>query len=155
MSSRIAKLIGDHDAQRFGELVKRLPGYMKLVKQIVSDPNVPRKSKAFMGVGGVYAVSPIDLVPGVIPIAGQLDDAYVLLYGLKKSLDSMPPELAEHHLTTAGVTLQGINDDISLVISIAKRLGRLVITAGAKIGRAGKTTFRYARTTIGRWKQAT
>lgn len=152
MSNRLAKIIGEHDSQRFGALVKRLPGYMKLVKQIIIDPTVPAKSKAYLSVGGMYALSPIDLVPGIIPVAGQLDDAYVLLYGLKKSLESMPPEQAEHHLSTANITLQGINDDISLVISIAKRLGRLVITAGAKIGRAGKTTFRYARDTIGKWK---
>lgn len=152
MSGRLAKIIGDEDAQRFGELVKRIPGYMKLVKQILIDPNVPTVSKAYLSVGGAYAVSPIDLVPGIIPVAGQLDDAYVLLYGLKKCLESMPPELAEHHLSTAGVTLQGINNDISLVISIAKRLGRMVIAAGAKIGRAGKATYKYARNTIGRWK---
>ena len=152
MSDRLAKMIGDHDAQRFGELVKRIPGYMKLVKQILIDPTVPAKSKAYLSVGGAYAISPIDLVPGIIPIAGQLDDAYVLLFGLKKSLESMPPEQAEHHLSMAGMTIEGIIDDISLVISIAKRLGRLVITAGAKIGRAGKATYKSARDTIGRWK---
>lgn len=152
MSGRLSRALGDEDAQRFSALVKRIPGYMRLVKQILIDPTVPAKSKAYLSVGGAYAVSPIDLVPGIIPIAGQLDDAYVLLYGLKKSLESMPPEQAEHHLSMAGVTIEGINDDISLVISIAKRLGRLVITAGAKIGRAGKATYKYARDTIGRWK---
>lgn len=152
MSDRLANIIGDKDAQRFGELVKRLPNYMRLVKQIIIDPTVPAKSKAYLSVGGMYALSPIDLVPGIIPIAGQLDDAYAILYGLKKSLESMSPEQSEHHLSTAGITLQEIDDDISLVISIAKRLGRLVITAGAKIGRAGKATFRYARDTIGKWK---
>lgn len=152
MNSRLANIVGDQDAQRFGELVKRLPGYLKLVKQIITDPAVPTKSKAFLSMGGMYALSPIDLVPGIIPVAGQLDDAYAILYGLKKSLEAMSPEQADHHLSTAGITLQEIDDDISLVISIAKRLGRLVITAGAKIGRAGKATFRYARDTIGKWK---
>lgn len=155
MSDRLANIVGDQDAQRFGELVKRLPGYMRLVKQIIIDPIVPGKSKAYLSMGGMYALSPIDLVPGIIPVAGQLDDAYAILYGLKKSLEAMPPERAEHHLSTAGITLEGINDDISLVISIAKRLGRLVITAGAKIGQAGKATFRFARHTIGKWKQTT
>lgn len=155
MNDRFARILGDQDAQRFGELVKRLPGYMKLVKQILVDPTVPAKSKAYLSVGGMYAVSPVDLVPGIIPVAGQLDDAYVLLYGLKKSLESMPPQLASHHLAMAGVAAQDIDNDIALVISVAKRLARLVITTGAKIGRAGKTTYQYARTSIGRWKQAT
>lgn len=155
MSDRIASVIGDRDAQRFAELVRRLPGYMKLVRQILTDPTVPAKSKAYLSVGGVYAISPIDLVPGIIPVAGQLDDAYVLLFGLKKSLEAMPPLLAEHHMSTAGVTYQDIDEDIALVVSIAKRLARLVIATGAKIGRAGKATFRFARDSIGRWKQTT
>ena len=153
MSDRLASVLGDQDAQRFGELVKRLPGYMKLVKQILIDPSVPSKSKVFLGVGGAYALSPIDLVPGIIPVAGQLDDAYVLLYGLKKSLGAMPPSLADHHLSMAGVTYQEIDNDIALVVSVAKRLARLVITTGATIGRAGKTAFQFARSNIGRWKQ--
>ena len=152
MSNRIASVLGDHDAQRFGDLVKRLPGYMRLVKQILTDPTVPTRSKAYLSVGGMYAISPVDLVPGIIPVAGQLDDAYVLLYGLKKSLSAMPPHIADYHLSTAGVTIQDIDDDIALVISIAKRLARLVITTGAKIGRAGQATFQFAKTRIGRWK---
>lgn len=155
MQERVASVIGDQDAKRFANLVKRLPGYMRLAKQILVDPTVPTKSKAYLSMGGAYAVSPIDLVPGVIPVAGQLDDAYALLYGLKKSLESMPVAMAVHHMTMAGVTLQDIDDDISLVVSIAKRLFCLVIATGAHIGRAGRATIRFARTSIGRWKQAT
>lgn len=154
MNDRIARVLGDQDAQRFGELVKRLPSYMKLAKHILIDPDVPAKSKALLSVGGVYAISPIDLVPGIIPVAGQLDDAYLLLKGLKKSLEIMPAPLAQHHLSMAGVTFQEIDNDIALVISVAKRIARLVITTGARIGRAGKATFKFARTTIGRGKPA-
>ena len=152
---RLAKIVGEEDARRFGELIMRLPSYMALVKQIIVDPGVSAKSKAYLGAGGVYALSPIDLIPGIIPVAGQLDDAYAILYGLKKSLEAMPPEQSEQHLKMAGMKMNDIDEDISLVISIAKRLGRLVITAGAKIGRAGKETFRFARNTIERWKSTT
>lgn len=144
--------MSESDKQRFTALVKRLPNYMSLAKRILSDPDVPNKSKALLGLGGAYALSPIDLVPGIIPVAGQLDDAYALLFGLRKSLTSMPAEKAEAHLQDAGVSLEEIDEDIALVISFAKRIARLVITAGVKIGRAGRTTFRAARGTIGRWK---
>lgn len=144
MAGRFTSMMADEDAQRFAELVKRIPGYMRLVKQILADPDVPTKSKAFLSVGGAYAISPIDLIPGIIPVAGQLDDAYALLFGLRKAITSMPPALAEHHLGIAGVTLQEIDNDIALVVSIAKRLARLVINAGARIGRAGKATLRVA-----------
>lgn len=144
MVGRFTSMMADEDAQRFAELVKRIPGYMRLVKQILADPDVPTKSKAYLSAGGVYAISPIDLIPGIIPVAGQLDDAYALLFGLRKAISSMPPALAEHHLDTAGVTIQEIDNDIALVVSIAKRLARMVINAGARIGRAGKATLRVA-----------
>lgn len=152
MSNSAETQMSESDKQRFTALVKRLPSYMALSKQIVSDPNVPAKSKGLLLLGGVYALSPIDLVPGIIPVAGQLDDAYALLYGLRKSLTSMSPERAEQHLQDAAVTMKEIDEDIALVVSLAKRIARLVITTGAKIGRAGRTTFRAARNTVGRWK---
>lgn len=144
--------INESDKQRLTALAKRLPKYLALSKRLLSDPGVPVKSKALLGVGGVYALSPIDLVPGIIPVAGQLDDAYVLLYGLKKCLGSMSDELAASHLEGAGISMEQIDEDIALVVRLAKRIGRMLITTGVKIGRAGRTTFRFARDTIGRWK---
>lgn len=156
MNDRISSVLGDEDAQRFAALVKRLPGYMRLVQRIIADPSVPAKSKAYLSAGGLYALSPIDLVPGIIPVAGQLDDAYAILLGLKKSLDSMPEPLAQHHLDMAGVAQQDVDDDIELVVNLAKRIARLIITTGAKIGRAGTSTIKSAsagiRSTIGRWR---
>jgi uncharacterized membrane protein YkvA (DUF1232 family) len=147
--------ISETDKQRLMALAKRLPAYLSLAKRLLADPNVPAKSKALLGLGGAYAISPIDLVPGLIPVAGQLDDAYVLLYGLRKCLTTMPEAMATSHLQQAGLSLELIDDDIALVISLAKRIARMVITTGAKIGRAGRTTFRFARDTVGRWRTGT
>lgn len=147
--------MSESDKQRLTALVKRLPAYLSLTKRLLVDPGVPATSKALLGLGGAYALSPIDLVPGIIPVAGQLDDAYVLLYGLRKCLTSMPEAMAAFHLEQAGVSMQEIDEDIALVISLAKRIARMVITTGAKIGRAGRTTFRFARDTIERWRSDT
>ena len=42
------------------------------------DKRVPWVSKALMGLAMVYFLSPIDLIPEFIPIAGQLDDLVVV-----------------------------------------------------------------------------
>lgn len=136
------------DRERFTSLVKRLPNYMALSKQILVDPEVPVASKALLGASGAYAISPIDLIPGIIPVVGQLDDAWVLLMGVRQSLRTMPTGMAEAHLAQAGMTWQEIDNDIALVISLAKRIGRLVITTGVQIGRAGKATYTFARDRI-------
>ena len=155
MDNSTTQEISETDKQRLTALAKRLPAYLSLAKRLVGDPAVPAKSKALLGLGGAYALSPIDLVPGLIPVAGQLDDAYVLLYGLRKCLTTMPAEIANAHLADAGLSIDTIDEDIALVISLAKRIARMVITTGAKIGRAGRTTFRFARDTIGRWRTST
>src|SRR5690606_11747919 len=60
-------------------LIKRLPAYMRLSANLARDPRVPKTAKASLALGGIYVVSPVDLIPGIIPVAGQLDDLYVLL----------------------------------------------------------------------------
>jgi uncharacterized membrane protein YkvA (DUF1232 family) len=155
MDNSTAQHISDSDKQRLTALAKRLPGYLTLTRRLLVDPGVPARSKALLGLGGAYALSPIDLVPGIIPVAGQLDDAYVLLYGLRKCLTTMPEAMATSHLEQAGLSLEVIDEDIALVISLAKRIARMVITTGAKIGRAGRTTFRFTRDTIERWRTDT
>lgn len=148
MSDSTENLLPESYRTRFTTLAKRLPKYMALTKQILVDPDVPAASKAVLGASGAYAISPIDIIPGFIPVAGQLDDAWVLLVGVRKSLRSMPPELAAAHMSKAEISWQDIEDDIALVISLAKRIGRLVITTGVHIGRAGRATFRFASDTF-------
>lgn len=138
------------DRERFAAMVKRLPQYLRLATAILKDPDVPKSSKALLGLGGAYAVSPIDLVPGIIPVAGQLDDAYMLLIGLRQSLRGMPKDRAQMHLNAAGIEMTHIDEDIDLVVSIAGRIARLVVTAGVKIGRAGKSTYQFAAERIRR-----
>lgn len=143
------------DRDHFTELVKRIPAYISLSRRILLDPDVPAVSRAILAASGAYAVSPIDLVPGIIPVAGQLDDAWVLLIGLRQALRSMPSDVAEGHLAQAGITWQHIDSDIALVVRLAKRIGRAVITTGVQLGRAGTATVRIAGERIRRFARKT
>ena len=71
---------------RFWTAVRRIPRYVFLGTNLVRDDRVPARVKATIAVGGVYVVSPIDLVPGIIPVAGQLDDLVVLLLALRTAI---------------------------------------------------------------------
>jgi uncharacterized membrane protein YkvA (DUF1232 family) len=64
-------------------LARFVPDCIVLVKRLVGDPRVPRRSKvALVAVLG-YVVCPIDLVPDFIPVAGQLDDAIIVALVLR------------------------------------------------------------------------
>jgi uncharacterized membrane protein YkvA (DUF1232 family) len=54
---------------------------------------VPRRRKALLVLLGAYLAMPIDLVPDVIPVAGQLDDVLAVVLVLRAVLRSGGPAL--------------------------------------------------------------
>jgi uncharacterized membrane protein YkvA (DUF1232 family) len=63
-----------------------IPDCLILVRRLLRDRRVPRRSKLLLGALAGYLVLPIDLVPDVIPVAGQLDDAIIAAYVLRSVL---------------------------------------------------------------------
>ena len=60
------------------------------------DPRVPWYAKALAAAVVAYALSPIDLIPDVIPVLGYLDDLLLVPLGLALALRLIPaPVLAE------------------------------------------------------------
>jgi uncharacterized membrane protein YkvA (DUF1232 family) len=104
---------------RFWETAKRMPRYVRLAIALARDSRVPKTAKATLTVGGVYTVSPIDFIPGIIPVAGQVDDVIVLLLTLRQTLRMSPPEVAEEHLRRAGLSATDIDDDLQNARAVA------------------------------------
>jgi uncharacterized membrane protein YkvA (DUF1232 family) len=65
------------------------------------DPRVPRYAKAVAACVAVYALSPIDLIPDVIPILGFLDDLVLVPLGIWVAIRLIPPPLLEEHRQAA------------------------------------------------------
>lgn len=126
----------------FWETVKRLPKYLRLVNALARDPRIPRRSKGALVVGGAYAVSPIDLVPGVIPVAGQVDDLYVLLTALQQAIRMSPKDVVNEHLAATQVSRDEIEADLANVRSLVRQGvvwsvrngGRAVASMGRNLG---------------------
>lgn len=110
---------GNPVLDKFWVAVKRLPRYVKLVANMARDGDVPSKAKAALVAGGVYAVSPVDLVPGIIPVAGQLDDMVVLLLAVRAAVKACPPEVAAAHMQRAGIEKEDFDRDLEAVKAAA------------------------------------
>jgi uncharacterized membrane protein YkvA (DUF1232 family) len=82
------------DARAWGGFV---PDCVVLVRRLLADPSVPRSRKALLAGLAVYLALPFDLVPDVIPVAGQLDDAILAAFVLRVVLRSGGPELLARH----------------------------------------------------------
>ena len=105
-------------------VLKRSPQYTKLIVALLRDPSLSTYQKGILLSGLGYSVSPIDLVPGIIPVAGQLDDLVVILAALNKVLEANP-KAAEKHLKNTGLSREVISGDLDTSKEILKRLGKI------------------------------
>jgi uncharacterized membrane protein YkvA (DUF1232 family) len=131
---RVRDLDGRKVMIRFVAVMTRVPRYIKLGWLLMNDPTVSGTGKAALGGGLAYAVSPVDAVPGFIPVLGQLDDLAVLLLAVRTALRSCPTEVADRHLQTAGLSWEALERDLvtlrATAIWVAQRGGALAVRAG-------------------------
>ena len=124
---------------RFAALLRRLPAYARLAWRLGRDPRLSGGRRAAVLGAGAYLASPIDLVPGIIPLAGQLDDAAVTLIGLRFALRGLPAPEQAAHLSAVGLAGGDIDTDLATVGAgagwLARRGGRLAVRGGRAIGR--------------------
>lgn len=70
----------------------------QLVWRLLKDPRVPLPVKLILpSVVGLYLLSPIDAMPDVLPLLGQLDDIAVLLAGVAIFIEMCPKDIVEEH----------------------------------------------------------
>jgi uncharacterized membrane protein YkvA (DUF1232 family) len=60
-----------------GPVVHLVPDIARLVRSLLADDAVPRGPKIALGGLLVHLVSPIDLVPDIVPVVGALDDVII------------------------------------------------------------------------------
>ena len=89
----------------------------KLALRLVRDPRVPLYAKVVPGLALLYALSPLDFVPDVIPGLGQLDDLAALAAGLSLFIRLCPPEVVEEHEVALGHRARTTIEGQSRVIS--------------------------------------
>jgi uncharacterized membrane protein YkvA (DUF1232 family) len=110
--------------ERFGALLGRLPRYARLAWRLGRDDRLSRGRRASLLAGAAYLASPIDLVPGIIPVAGQLDDAAAILFALRHALNGLPPQARADALADAGLGPGELEDDLRTIGSTYAWLGR-------------------------------
>jgi hypothetical protein len=71
-----------------------------------------------------YSLSPIDLVPGVIPVAGQLDNLIIMLRCMEKVLKGSDEKVRDKFLVEEGITMEQIGEDIKLSEDTLKAFGK-------------------------------
>jgi uncharacterized membrane protein YkvA (DUF1232 family) len=103
-----------------------VPNLAKLVARLARDPRVPARNKAILVVVGAYLVSPVDLVPAIVPGFGQLDDLVIAVLALDQLLNDVPADVVREHWDGSDDVLELVQETLRLVTGfVPARVRRL------------------------------
>jgi len=78
----------------------RLPAllaHLRLAVRLLREPGVSALAKTVPFLATLYLISPLDLVPDVVPVLGQLDDLGILLLAFQGFLRLCPARAVTFH----------------------------------------------------------
>lgn len=79
----------------------RLFRYLTALWLLIRDRRTPVAPKVIAGLVVAYALSPIDLIPDVVPVLGLLDDVILIPLGIALAVRLTPPALWQEMLQQA------------------------------------------------------
>ena len=123
--------------ERIAAVLRRLPAYLRLSWRLARDPLLSRARRAAVIGAAGYLASPIDLVPGVVPVLGQLDDLAVALAAIRLALSGLSPERRRVHLGAVGLTDQDLTADLRTVWATTTWLLRAGARTSARAAKVG------------------
>jgi uncharacterized membrane protein YkvA (DUF1232 family) len=91
-----------------------VPDCIVLFKRMLGDSRLPRRYRAIVVAMVVYLALPFDLIPDFIPVAGQFDDAIVVVLTLRAILRGGGLEMIEEHWP-------GPRSSLSFILKLADR----------------------------------
>jgi uncharacterized membrane protein YkvA (DUF1232 family) len=95
------------------EAVRLIPNFLKLLYRLVKDPRAPLAEKALLAGTIIYVISPIDFIPDMIPVIGQVDDLYLVALVVLRLLSRTNGDILREHWDGGG-------DLAALVVRIEK-----------------------------------
>lgn len=90
------------------ELARLIPLCLALLRDIMRDPNVPRRAKVAPAIVVAYLAIPFDLVPDFIPVLGYLDDALIVAWVIRYLIKATGQERLQTHWKGDPHTLERI-----------------------------------------------
>lgn len=92
--------------ERWKQLARQLKKDVLALYLVARDPRCPIMVKGLLVVIVGYALSPIDLIPDMIPVLGQLDDLILLPIAIALVIRLIPADLLAECRARAEIELQ-------------------------------------------------
>jgi uncharacterized membrane protein YkvA (DUF1232 family) len=78
-------------------LLMTLFSHARLAFRLLREPTVPAFAKAVPLIAALYLVSPLDLVPDIFPVLGQVDDLTLVVAALAAFVKLCPSAAVSFH----------------------------------------------------------
>jgi uncharacterized membrane protein YkvA (DUF1232 family) len=78
-------------------MLRTLVSHVRVTLRLLREPRVPVAFKLIPFLAAGYVISPLDFVPDVLPIVGQLDDLGILFVALEAFLRISPAAAVDFH----------------------------------------------------------
>ena len=92
--------------RRMQNLLMFLPNMLSLCGRLITDARVPRAEKLLFAGAIIYAITPLDLIPDMIPFVGQVDDAYLIALTLLRLINRTDERVVREHWRGGGDIIQ-------------------------------------------------
>jgi uncharacterized membrane protein YkvA (DUF1232 family) len=79
-----------------------IPNFLKLLFRLFKDSRVPLAEKALLIGAIAYVISPLDLIPDIVPFVGQVDDLYLIALVVLRMLTRTSDDVLRAHWDGGG-----------------------------------------------------
>ena len=120
--------------RRAAEALLLLPDLAVLMFRLMKDPRVPASAKTRLALALAYVLSPVDLIPDFVPVAGQVDDLAAAVLVVTDMMKSAPKEAVLDNWSGPPQVIGTLETTLDVAGEILKRdvLGALSRHFGSK-----------------------
>jgi uncharacterized membrane protein YkvA (DUF1232 family) len=130
--------------RRMKNLLMFLPNMLSLCGRLMTDSRVPRTEKLLFAGAIIYAITPLDLIPDMIPFVGQVDDLYLVALTLLRLINRTDERVVREHWRGGGDIIQLANAVAQLAPKLLpQRVNRILTSSVASA--PGKWSIRSLR----------
>jgi uncharacterized membrane protein YkvA (DUF1232 family) len=119
--------------RRMKNLLMFLPNMIALCGQLMVDGRVPKAEKLLFAGAIVYAITPLDFIPDMIPFIGQVDDAYLVALTLMRLLTRTEARVLREHWRGGGDIVQLVEAITSLAPKLLPQRVQRMLAARVEV----------------------
>lgn len=109
-------------------VIMLIPNFLLLLGRLFKDSRVPLAEKAMLVGAIAYVISPLDLIPDVIPVIGQIDDLYLIALVVLRLLARTDDAVLQEHWDGRGDLVSIVNKIVRAAqFVLPKRMQRILL----------------------------